>query len=68
MQVTFDEGRLEQDPRLADKRHQLPQILAEHRARTAPLRAFYQLRTLKESAPPMQLAHRIRDHLDLSGA
>ncbi|RLK25317.1 adenylate kinase family enzyme [Micromonospora sp. M71_S20] len=41
IQVMLDEGRIDQDWRLAAKRDQIPQILAEHRLRMAPVRAFY---------------------------
>jgi adenylate kinase family enzyme len=40
IQVVLDEGRIDQDWRLAAN-EQLPQILAEHHLRVAPVRAFY---------------------------
>ncbi|WP_433131167.1 nucleoside monophosphate kinase [Micromonospora sp. CA-240977] len=41
VQVRLDVGRIDRDWRLAAKREQLPQILAEHQLRVAPVRAFY---------------------------
>ncbi|MDI6097492.1 nucleoside monophosphate kinase [Actinoplanes sp. NEAU-A12] len=41
IQALLDERRIGQDWRLAAKRDQFPQILAEHRLRVAPVQAFY---------------------------
>ena len=41
IQVMLDEGRIDQDWRLAANREQFPQILAEHQLRVAPVQAFY---------------------------
>lgn len=55
IQVMLDEGRIDQDWQLAAKREQLPQILAEHQLRVAPVRAFYHesgaFHVLQQSGP-----------------
>lgn len=40
-QVMVDDDRIDRDWRLAAKRQEFPQILAEHRRRVAPVQAFY---------------------------
>ncbi|MET8835142.1 nucleoside monophosphate kinase [Micromonospora sp. NPDC004540] len=41
IEVMLDEDRIDQDWRLAARREQFPQMLAEHRLRAAPVRGFY---------------------------
>ncbi|MGC5017299.1 nucleoside monophosphate kinase [Micromonospora sp. DT47] len=60
IQVVLDEDRIDQDWRLAARREQFPQILAEHRLRVAPVKAFYHasdaFHVLRQSASLEELA------------
>ncbi|MFF5219498.1 nucleoside monophosphate kinase [Micromonospora sp. NPDC000442] len=60
IQVMLDEDRIDQDWRLAARREQFPQILADHRLHTAPVRAFYHasdaFHVLQQSASVEELA------------
>ncbi|WP_326560008.1 nucleoside monophosphate kinase [Micromonospora sp. NBC_01796] len=60
IQLILDEDRIDQDRRLAARREQLPQILAEYRQRTAPVSALYlasdALHVLQKSASIEDLA------------
>lgn len=69
VQVMLDKDRIDRDWRLAAKRQQFPQILAEHRLRMAPLQAFYQasdvFHVLQQPASVEKLAANL---LTLAGA
>jgi adenylate kinase family enzyme len=64
IEVRFDEDRIDQDWRLAERREEFCQILTEHRLRMAPVNAFYRtsdaFNVVRQSASPEELAADLR--------